>query len=260
MTQNTPPEAQNQSLSAVHRLLAQIPELCLNLAQNRIDGPQRAARSPRTANSKPPTNLDRIVALDLRQRIRDLNHHDQLWRDGQPRQGILPTLWLWATMLEADWLDQSPQLPAGLPEQPTVASLCNWLTTHDHLWHKQPEWDEYSTDIEALNAWAKRLVGWQPEPTCPTCGVAFTRHGEHLWRCRHCGREISTRIVGVTLKMASSLTGVPERTLRDWVSRQGLLPPLTDGAGVQRDKYGAKLFDLDLIRRLAGERRERRLA
>ena len=43
MTQNTPPEAQNRSLSALHATLAQLPTLCLNLAQGAVDGPQRAA-------------------------------------------------------------------------------------------------------------------------------------------------------------------------------------------------------------------------
>ena len=258
MTQNTPPEAQNRSLSALHTILAQLPTLCCDLAQGAIDTPLRAARIPHAASSKPPANLDRIVALDLRQRVRDLNHHDQLWRDGQPRQGILPTLWLWATMLEADWLDQSPQLPADLPEHPTIASACAWLAAHDHWWDGRPEWDEYAADLQLLDRWAKRLVGWRPEPTCPTCGAPFTRHGEHVWACPHCGREISTRVVGVTLPVAHALTGVPERTLRDWSKRQGLLPPLQDAAGVPlRDKHGVTLYDLDQSRRLADERNRR---
>ena len=79
-----------------------------------------------TPGSRPPARLDVLHVLDTRLRVTGDDAEDRAWHDrmaSDHRQGLLPDLWQWARMIEAEALEGCPDVPDELPEAPTLASV-----------------------------------------------------------------------------------------------------------------------------------------
>lgn len=254
--------------STVERLLGELPELCARLEAGEIDGPTRTTRrAPRDPAELSPVNLGRLDALDRRSKREVLNHVDRLGRphpgrpgrvgQGENRLGILPTLDGWAVLLEADMMDRSPELPDELPSPATISSVCGWLSRHLHWWADQPQWDEFAPDVARQHQRARALTGWQSDDRHVHageggCGGLVVHVGADIWRCNGCGRERSLQsVMTVTLPQAAAMSGVPEKTLRNWVSRH-LVEPIDPSVGERSRRY-----DVNQVRRVRDEQRGR---
>ena len=196
-------------------LLAELPELAALLplaATGSTNGDDIRTRKP-VPDSRPPTRLDVVQALDTRTRATGddavRRYRDDLyaaWReprrtsDGdleptwEPTQGVLPDLWLWARMVESEMLESSPTRPDDLPETPTMASVCDWLARHTE-WAETQQWvAEYTDDVRRWHRRLRGLVGAR-EPRrmrhdCTSCGNrAELFNGGDVWACTECGHE-----------------------------------------------------------------------
>lgn len=202
-----------------------------------------------TAHSPSPVRLDILQALDGR--LRDLGDdaEDRAWHDrmaGDHRQGLLPDLYQWAKLIEAEMYDTSPQMPAELPEAPTLTSVVAWLQQHLD-WALTQRWSvELVRDIDWWWRRVRHLVGERDpyQPRCPRClfpiepavGAVVDSHVPGIWRCLGCGNETSLdaalkRLAEpvVTLAQAAEITGVPFRTLQSR-ARAGKLLPVTSSS------------------------------
>lgn len=234
----------------VRRHLLEIPELAALLpdalvARGAIDGPRPAPAS------KPPVKLHILHLMDTRPRY-DWEA-GMAWCDPDS-QGVLPYLWGWVRDLEASAYESSAILPAEAPETPTVSGCCGWLTAHLAILANLPQWDDFAHGVKSTHRLllaAVRSVRDREEPVpCNRCGAGkLARDGEtNRWACPACGHVVA--IQAVTLRDASRIVGVPERTLREWATHPGLLSPVADGPRL-------RLFDLGDVRRVTAEKRLR---
>ena len=159
--------------------------------------------------------------------------------DGDGRQGVLPDLWVWARMIEADLTEADPKLPEELPDPVTMATVASWLVEHHERWgdHFPQEADEFAKDVKR---WHNRLRAELGEHDPPTlrhggvggCGYEMAQLADQVrYECRGC-REVLTMPEmlslakwnsAVTLAEAhellakeSSLPTVPLSTLKHW--------------------------------------------
>ena len=234
------------SVDDIRRHLAEIPELCALLpdaavARTVIEGPRPAP------GSKPPTRLDVVHLLDTRDKHRDAN----MATCDPDRQGVLPYLWGWVRDIEADALDQSPQLPPESPEAPTVANCCDWLTTMLDYAATLPQWFEYAdgirrthTNLRAATAGVRDIE--ERPVTCTTCGAGhLALTGPNLWECGACGKKFTVQ--AVTLRQAAKIIGdIGHTTLWRW-SKRNLFTRIHDD--------GRDLYDLGSIRRVVAYER-----
>ena len=169
----------------------------------------RGGRAP--SGSKPPVRLDVLQVLDDRVRIPGDDAEDRAELDrlaGDHRQGLLPDLWQWARLVEAEAMETCPQVPAELPEQPTLGSVVGWLLVHTD-WAETQQWaDEYRADVDWWWRRLRHLVGEarsEPVVPCGRCGEALTPAGPGLWDCinRH-----QTSMRAVTVNEAAAIIGI----------------------------------------------------
>lgn len=237
------------TVADTRRHLEELPDLCAYLpdaaqARAAIEGPRPAPAS------KPPLRLDILHLQDTRTKW-----HDPAMALCDPdRQGVLPYLWGWVRDVEADALDQSPELPPEPPEVPTVANCCDWLTKMLTFAATLPQWPELAHGIKRTHQAVRdatagvRDVEEKPVP-CTRCDDGTLRDVTtgRLWQCDRCGHEVS--VIAVTLGQAAKITGCPRSTLYAWRDRN-LLQRVKDG-------NRAALYDLGSIRRLVSEQRAR---
>lgn len=203
----------------------------------------RRAGEASIANSPSPVRLDVLQALDGRLRDSGDDAEDRAWHDrmaGEHRQGLLPDLWQWARMIEAEAMETSPELPAELPETPTLTSVIEWLLQHLDWALAQPWAVELVRDVDWWWRRVRHLAGERDpyRPRCRRClfpvepivGLVVEGHTPGMWRCSGCGNETSldaalSRLAEplVTLRQAAEITGVPFRTLQSRVRNGRLL-------------------------------------
>lgn len=243
----------------IRRHLTLLPDLCALLPDALITRtPGTKTRRP-VPSSKPPVNLD-IMLLDQRRRPDKTGRMTHCDPEGV---GVLPYLDGWARDIEATALDQRPDMPAELPDPPTLTAVIEWLLAELDYAATLPQWYEMSWGIEQTYRAVKRAVGsvieheTRPVP-CNRCGEGKLEQvpGERpLWVCQLCGHEVSVQ--AVTLPQAAAILREESRhaaptlrTLQRWAKRRGLLAPVSDGPR-------SRLFDLGQIRKLAAEARLR---
>ena len=205
------------------------------------------------AHSPAPVRLDIIQALDTRPRVHGDDAEDRAWHDrmvGDHRQGLLPDLWQWARMIEAEAMESCPRVPDELPETPTVASVATWLLAHLD-WALEQQWaDELVRDVDWWWRRLRRLAGERDgyAPRCSLCLFPIVEAEGGWWRCLGAGHEWSIdsalkRLAEpvVTLREAAAITGMALGTLKQW-SRDGRILPVESGRYLLND-----------IRRLAAD-------
>ena len=229
----------------VRHWLGELPELCALLpdaavARAAIDGPRPAP------SSKPPLKLHVLHLLDTREKA---NWEWGMWQVDPDRQGVLPYLWGWVRDVEASLYDESPRLPDETPEQPTVASCCDWLARHVGMAETLQQWPELRDGIQVLNRNVHAAVSAvrdrsRPVP-CNHCGAgALARDAEtNRWICPACGHVVAVQ--AVTIRQAAQIIGRPERTIRSWAVRH-LITAVSDGPRTN-------LYDLGDVRRVHAE-------
>ena len=85
----------------------------------------------RTHGSKPPVRLDILQILDTRRRATGDDAEDRAWHDrmaSDHRQGILPDLWQWARMIEAEALEGATPLGGEGPRSSASSMTGSRLT------------------------------------------------------------------------------------------------------------------------------------
>lgn len=209
----------------------------------------RGGRAP--SGSKPPVRLDVLQVLDARVRIPGDDAEDRAELDrlaGDHRQGLLPDLWQWARLIEAEAMETCPQVPAELPEQPTLGSVVGWLLVHTD-WAETQQWaDEYRADVDWWWRRLRQLVGEaraEPVVPCGRCGEALTPAGPGLWDCinRH-----QTSMRAVTVNEAAAIIGIKKDRLYRLVSQPG--PGVDPPTPILGDSGARRLYDLGDLRRL----------
>lgn len=180
-------------------LLAEIPDLVAYATLMRtVHVADSNGRSAGTPGSRPPLRLDVAQALDTRVRFRGDDAVLRAQQDaeaGARLQGVLPDLWQWARLIEAEWLDGNPVVPDDLPEQPTIVTVCDWLIRHTTAWTLDQQWaSEYQADVHGWHRDLQRITG-QVEPRamrhdCTRCGnpAQLINDGD-AWACAECGHE-----------------------------------------------------------------------
>lgn len=236
----------------VKQALVELPELCALLPEALTTGVGGGNTGRTPPGASIPLRLDVLQLLDTRDTTDWLDGMEFCDPDGV---GILPYLWGWCRDLGGDLLDTAPGQTSELPERPTVAAVAAWLVRHLPLIQGAAQWPEFEWGVLRVHrsalAATRSLREAEPDVPCPRCGIGRLAliPGRHAaWGCTNCGHEVTVQ--AVTLRQASRLVDVPERTLRDWASRPGLLSPVAEGPR-------RRLFDLGQIRRLAAERKLR---
>lgn len=222
-----------QQLHDIVDLAALLPDLATT--RSVTSGTGRPASGP-VAHSPAPVRLDILQALDARTRVTGDDAEDRAWHDrmaSDHRQGLLPDLWQWARMIEAEAMDRCPEAPAELPEQPCVASVVAWLLAHLD-WALTQRWaDELVSDVDWWWRRVRHLLGERDEyqPRCGRCLFPVEETAGGVWQCAGCGAETSLdaalkRIAEplVTIGQASILVAVPRGTLKQWALDDRLLP------------------------------------
>lgn len=252
------------TVDEVLRYLTELPDMCADLPVVAITRTSTGPHTSRpTPGPKPPTRLDILHLLD--ERPKDILGGEYIgMRYPDPdRTGVLPYLYSWARDIEATAYDQRPELPAELPEHPTVSNICDWLLHELAYASTLPQWPEMAWGIgETWKAVrvavrAVREVEGRPVP-CNRCGAGELRHVEGdkpMWECSECKHRVTVQ--AVTLRQAARILrddlGVSAptlRTLQRWALRPGLLKPITDSPK-------RRLFDMGQIRSVAAEERIR---
>lgn len=239
--------------------LTEIPELCALLpdaAETRtaIEGPRPAP------GSKPPLRLDVLHLLDGRDKHRDAN----MATCDPDRQGVLPYLFGWCRDVEADALDQSPELPPELPVQATVAGCCAWLTSMLSFAATLPQWPELADGVRRTHQAVRdatagvRDVEEKPVP-CGRCGGALARipGTRPMWECAACGGLVTVQ--AVTVNQAAKIIGIQKDRLYALVNRPALVREagVTPPQRVLGESGSRKLYDLSDLRRIVAEIRVR---
>ena len=200
--------------------------------------------------SRPPVRLDVLHVLDTRTRVAGDDAEDRAWHDrmaSDHRQGILPDLWQWCRLIEAEAMHSRPEPPDELPEQPTLAGVVDWLTRHTPWAVEQPWAGEYVADVDWWWRKLREAVGEadtaSPVP-CSRCGEPLEQRRGGLWECV-AGHVVS--IQPVAIREAARIVEVPEATLRRW---------LREASAVRLAESQTKvLYDLGTVRRVVASRR-----
>lgn len=260
MSCERPPEA---SVEDVTQALVDIPRLYALLPEALRSRTNAAKPSPRGAHngvigSPAPASVVVLQLLDERTRhgsetdmaaVREL---DRL--AGDRRQGLLPELFMWARMIEAEMLDYSPQLPDELPEQPSVENVCAWLRPTIRWCAGRQWWDELADDVLDIVRVLRVVLG-EVEQANPRHEIRFGGCGYRIdpqpgyWRCTGCGQEWTLH--EVTLPEAAERLGVKLRTLQGYAQR-GLIIAISEHKG--QNGQQVRLFDLDSIRMVCASR------
>lgn len=248
----------------VRKWLAEILELAALLPDALIAGPKPDGGGSRPVpSSRPPVKLHIVSLLAAAER------YDNLWEAGMcyvdpDGAGVLPYLWGWARDIEATLYEASPVLPDEVPEVPTLASVCDWLSRHAEAASVTAQWPELVYGVREVRQGlrgataAVRDIEERAVP-CPRCGDPLTHiEGETArWECPS-GHE--THVQAVTIGQAARIIGCGRNTLATLVNRPGLLADGIDAARpVLGDRGGRKLYDLNDLRRLHAEVKLRRI-
>ena len=219
----------------------------------------------RTHGSKPPVRLDILQILDTRRRATGDDAEDRAWHDrmaSDHRQGLLPDLWQWARMIEAEALEGCPDVPDELPEAPTLASVIAWLIKHTIRWTLAQQWaSEYVADIDWWWRRLRDLVG-EASPAgvpCGRCGETLGMVHLGLWECG-AGHQVTVQPVSINL--AAQKIGIPKDQLYALIAQPqqlrtlGIEPPRP----ILGETGARRVYDLSDLRRLVAEVRLRRPA
>lgn len=243
-------------LSELPDQMALLPLLLHSSGGGSADG-LRTVPGPRTPNVAVMDLLDTRVKLDGEVDMAGLAEIDRM--AGDNRQGVLPELWLWAVLIEAERFDADPQLPPELPDEPTIANLCGWLLD-GIAWVAEQQWsEELDHDLRRIGSAVRGMLQerdeYRPKHTeAGGCGWPFEARDNRTWyRCTGCGKVVDhwaemRRVMAVqrvTLRQAAELTAIPLDTLRRWKKAGVITPALNRGQG------RSGLYDLDTLRRAA---------
>lgn len=257
------PPAERTTVARLHELPDLAAHLALRLTSSQPGTETGGKRDPAETA---PVHLAILHALDDRHRYAGDNMpaymEDEAWRcphaahpprecpweaDDDGRQGLLPDLALWARMINDDLEQYDPELPEDLPEEFTVASVCDWLARHHRRWatlddgaSDQRLSAEVAEQLRRARAdmdndvkrWHNRLRSELGErdpitlrhSTAGGCGhIIEPRDGGTWYGCTGCG-EVFDHAAGLkrlaelqappTLTEASALTGIPLITLK----------------------------------------------
>lgn len=226
--------------------LTLLPDLCALLPYALITRtPGNKTRRP-VPQSKPPVNLD-IMLLDQRRRPDKTGRMTHCDPEGV---GVLPYLDGWARDIEATALDQRPDMPAELPDPPTLTGVIDWLLAELDYAATLPQWYEMSWGIDQTYRAVKRAVGsvieHETRVPCNRCGAGHLQRveGERpLWECGLCGHVVAVQ--AVTIPQAARIVGRPPDTIRAW-ARRNLVTKISDGPRTN-------LVDLGDVRRMHAE-------
>ena len=147
MTEPTTADLAKQQLRDILDWAAILPAL---LARRAPTG-DTSRTGRRVPGSRPPVRLDVLHVLDTRTRVAGDDAEDRAWHDrmaSDHRQGLLPDLWQWCRLIEAEAMDACPDVPEELPERPVLASVVDWLVKHTPWALTQPWADEYAADVD----------------------------------------------------------------------------------------------------------------
>lgn len=115
--------------------------------------------------SRPPTNLDRIVALDYRSRTGGEGPDDE----DQPTRSILATLHQLAR-----WIREEQDVTA--PRDITVTTEIGFLLGAMEFCARQPWIDEVAADLRTLHAQVRRQANDQPPKPIGRCTTLVDDH------------------------------------------------------------------------------------
>lgn len=237
-------------IAKVRGWLIDLPDRAALLPDALITRPQASGSRP-APGSRPPVNLDVLAVLDRDDRTR----RGWDWELGvgwcDPESvGVLPYLWGWARDIEACAYEDRPEMPAELPDPPTVAGVCSWLLTELDWAATLPQWPEMVEGVRITWRRVRDATAHVADPVdrpvpCRLCGFALERvAGDRpLWQCKACGHEVSVQ--AVTIRQAAKILRRPERTIRTWATRS-LIKAISDGPR-------SNLYDLGDIRRVHAE-------
>ena len=226
----------DDQLRDIDDLAACLPEL---VTARRADAGGSSSPGPRV-----PLRLDVLAVLDDRERVHGDDAEDRAWHDrmaGDHRQGLLPDLWQWARLIEAEAMDTCPEIPEEIPDDmPGLPEVIAWL--HRHLpWALTQPWSgELTGDIDWWWRRVKDIAGEAVRdpyrPRCRWCMFPVDPEGSGLWRCCGCGRtEVNINVelerLGerpVTINEATRLVDRTRPTIKTWI-RDGRLRPANPG-------------------------------
>ena len=206
----------------------------------------------RVPGSRPPVRLDVLHVLDTRTRVAGDDAEDRAWHDrmaSDHRQGLLPDLWQWCRLIEAEAMDACPDVPEELPERPTIASVVDWLVKHTPWALTQPWADEYAADVDWWWRKLREAVGEAAvarDVPCSRCREPLTPVHDGRWECRS-GHTVTIHAVG--LRQAAREVEVNYETLRRWLAEEEVARLAEPG--------GRPVYDLGEIRRVVAGRRLR---
>ena len=218
----------------------------------------------RVPGSRPPVRLDVLHVLDTRTRVAGDDAEDRAWHDrmaSDHRQGLLPDLWQWCRLIEAEAMDACPDVPEELPERPTLASVVDWLVKHTPWALTQPWADEYAADVDWWWRKLREAVG-EASPAgvpCGRCGETLGMVHLGLWECG-AGHQVTVHPVSVNL--AAQKIGIPKDQLYALIAQPqqlralGIEPPRP----ILGETGARRVYDLSDLRRLVAEVRVRRPA
>ena len=218
----------------------------------------------RTHGSKPPVRLDILQILDTRRRATGDDAEDRAWHDrmaSDHRQGILPDLWQWCRLIEAEAMHSRPEPPDELPEQPTLAGVVDWLTRHTPWAVEQPWAGEYVADVDWWWRKLREAVGEADTAgvPCGRCGEGLVMVHLGLWEC---GTGHQVTVQPVSINLAAQKIGIPKDQLYALIAQPqqlrtlGIEPPRP----ILGETGARRVYDLSDLRRLVAEVRVRRPA
>ena len=221
-----------QKLTEIAELAALLPALA-----HPSNGQGGAATTRGVAHSPAPARLAILHALD--KRLRDLSDdaEDRAWHDraagGEHRQGLLPDLYQWAKLIDAEAREDGYQ-PDELPDELiTIVAVIGWLQTWTDWAQEQDFGPAYAADVDWWWRHLRGLAGERDDyvPRCTACHFPITETDGGIWQCAGCQAETSIdaalhRLAEplVTLSQGVALTGVPRGTLKQWRNDGRLLP------------------------------------
>ena len=262
MTEPTTADLAKQQLRDILDWAAILPALLTRRAPT--GDTSRTGRSRSVPGSRPPVRLDVLHVLDTRTRVAGDDAEDRAWHDrmaSDHRQGLLPDLWQWCRLIEAEAMDACPDVPEELPERPVLASVVDWLVKHTPWALTQPWADEYAADVDWWWRRLRDLIGEAGESgvPCGRCGDWLAMVHLGLWECR-AGHQVTVQPVSVNL--AAQKIGIPKDQLYALIAQPqqlralGIEPPRP----ILGETGARRVYDLSDLRRLVAEVRVRRPA
>lgn len=255
-------------LERVREWLAEIPELYAMLPMYRAPGslpPDPEARRATTNPSRPNAVLEVVALADERDKphsdgevgVRDTDLDS---RAGERRQGILPTLGMWVSMVSAELIDLGEDVDECCPaHEHTIAGEAAWLVKYAE--RALELHDDFAEDIAWMHRDLRKAVG-ERDPLdfyCPKCGWLIEPVDGAAWfRCTGCPQtwrlDAEIRRLGATqpdmsLRECARRLNRPLATLREWASRGKILP-----VGRRGQVF---LYDLERVREYADTRLSR---